>query len=126
MFLHVLKASASNGSKNKKWYFFGRKLWPPPPKSTTFFFTPPLTQLIEQDVLCTDTQTRSMFTVPEIAVQRRIHGGATVTAQLRVSRHGRRLLATAPVDRPAGRCLSRLDAPGGGSRLLTAAGHGVC
>ena len=27
MFLHVLKASASNGSKNKKWYFFGRKLW---------------------------------------------------------------------------------------------------
>ena len=29
MFLHVLKASSSNGSKNKKWYFFGRKLWPP-------------------------------------------------------------------------------------------------
>ena len=27
VFLHVLKASASNGSKNKKWYFFGRKLW---------------------------------------------------------------------------------------------------
>ena len=24
VFLHVLKASASNGSKNKKWYFFGR------------------------------------------------------------------------------------------------------
>ena len=27
VFLHVLKASASNGSKNKKWYFFGQKLW---------------------------------------------------------------------------------------------------
>ena len=27
VFLHVLKAPASNGSKNKKWYFFCRKLW---------------------------------------------------------------------------------------------------
>ena len=27
VFLHVLEASASNGSKNEKWYLFGLKLW---------------------------------------------------------------------------------------------------
>ena len=44
MFLHVLKATASNGSKNKKWYFFGRKLWsglvPPHPKVPFFDAAP--------------------------------------------------------------------------------------
>ena len=45
VFLHVLKASASNGSKNKKWYLFGRKLWsglePPTTQKYHFFWRRP-------------------------------------------------------------------------------------
>ena len=84
VFLHVLKASASNGSKNKNWYFFGRKLWsglttsqrPPPPKSTAFFDAAPnfpLTILLNYYLMFIIVFPLQIFAVRSISKRKRNH-----------------------------------------------------